>query len=279
MFQGSLRREAFVLFPCQSSLEEAFAFFGAPAGDLQRLALDIFLVLEWETACDHAKNDHAKSPDIHRQGVVHRIEFRTPIRLRTTFLLHTSSRWQVDYCAEIAQVDSALRMFNLAAILQVVVTFQISVDDILLMKPMDSLEHHLAHVLDTRDWDHALVFPVELHSFNHVATPVNFQDHAHENLFVVDVVELHDARVCQPVQHVYLLLDLSHRSFDLIDHLDCILFPGTLPLAGVNHSESSLTQHLAQGIFVQQFLAIPLRGLSAKPCCISTTTAAGPPGG
>mmetsp|Transcript_38709 Transcript_38709/g.124404 ORF Transcript_38709/g.124404 Transcript_38709/m.124404 type:complete len:431 (+) Transcript_38709:747-2039(+) len=216
---GSPGRKARLLVPFEGSLQETLAVLATPVRDLHLLNPDVFLPLEREATCHHAENDDSETPNVNFQAVVQLVELRTPVRLRATFRLQTFAFGQVNHSAEIAEVDAATRVFEIHPILQVVVALQIAMHHVALVKPVHTLEHHLAHVLDDRNGDHALRLPMELHAFNHVATPVNLEHHAHEDLLVVDIVQLHDARVRQLLQHVDLLPDLNQRGLHLVNHL------------------------------------------------------------
>mmetsp|Transcript_98450 Transcript_98450/g.301151 ORF Transcript_98450/g.301151 Transcript_98450/m.301151 type:complete len:301 (+) Transcript_98450:1215-2117(+) len=165
--------EAFLLFPLQGLQHELFTLFPTTRWALDSLAEHVILSLEGEPPGDHTEDHHAKRPDVHLQAVVQGVELRPPIGLRAAPRLHPRPRLHLRDCAKIAEVDAACRVFDLPAVLQIVVAFQVTVDAVVRMQPVDALEHHLRHVLARRDRDHALQFPMVLHALDHVAAAVD----------------------------------------------------------------------------------------------------------
>mmetsp|Transcript_79589 Transcript_79589/g.165313 ORF Transcript_79589/g.165313 Transcript_79589/m.165313 type:complete len:246 (+) Transcript_79589:1521-2258(+) len=245
MLQSLTGRKSFALVTLQGAQDEGLALLTAAAGHLDGLVLDVILALERETTSDHTENNNAQGPTVDLGAVVQGIELRAPVRLGAALLSQASVRLKVHDRAKIAEVDACVGVLHLLSVLQVVVALQVAVDDVVLMEPIDSLEHHLRYVLDAWHRDDALGLPMQLHALDHVATTIDFQDHADKDLLVVDVVQLHHTRVRKPLEHFDLLLDLGDRGLDLIDHLNCVLVIAALLLAGVNDSECALSEDFA----------------------------------
>mmetsp|Transcript_36999 Transcript_36999/g.105245 ORF Transcript_36999/g.105245 Transcript_36999/m.105245 type:complete len:756 (-) Transcript_36999:12-2279(-) len=259
VLQRLLGRDALALVPIERPLDEIAAVLRNSARALDRLVLRVLLAFEGETARDHAEKDNAQRPAINLDAVVQGVELGRPVRLRAAALLQPPAGRHLHHGTKIAQEDAAAGVLDVAPVLQVVVALDISVHDVVLVQPIDALEHHFCHVLADRDGDHALRLPMQLHALDHVAALVDLKDHADEDLLVVDVVKLHDAGVEELLEHLRLLLDLGDWGFDLVNHLDGELFLRPLLLARVHDAEGTLPQHLAQDILVQELIVLVLR--------------------
>mmetsp|Transcript_12477 Transcript_12477/g.25334 ORF Transcript_12477/g.25334 Transcript_12477/m.25334 type:complete len:347 (-) Transcript_12477:161-1201(-) len=220
---GRLGAEALRLLALQDPLQQLAALLGAPGRDHDLLRLHVLLALEGEAAGHEAVHHHTDGPDVDLQAVVHGEELGRPVGLRPALGVEPIALLQVAHGPEVAEEDAALRVLDGLPVHKVVVTLDVPVHDLLLVEPGDALDHLLAHVGHDADGQHAQRLPVELHALDHVAPLVEVHDHADECLLVVDIMELHDAGMGEPVEHLRLLLDFRERGLDLVDHLDCVL--------------------------------------------------------
>mmetsp|Transcript_170743 Transcript_170743/g.542539 ORF Transcript_170743/g.542539 Transcript_170743/m.542539 type:complete len:324 (-) Transcript_170743:107-1078(-) len=191
VLQRLSRGQALALLALECAQDEALSLLAAPAGDLDCLGLHVLLALEGEPSGHHAEDDDTQSPDVNLETIVERIELGAPVRLGAALLPQLQARRQVHDGAEVAEVDAAIRVLDLLAVLQVVVALQVAMDDVVLVEPIHALEHHLAHILNARHLYHTFGLPMHLHALDHVSTAVDLKHHAHEDLLVVHVVQLH----------------------------------------------------------------------------------------
>mmetsp|Transcript_28033 Transcript_28033/g.61209 ORF Transcript_28033/g.61209 Transcript_28033/m.61209 type:complete len:285 (+) Transcript_28033:1541-2395(+) len=247
----------------QPSDELLSLFRCARPWQLHGFRVHVFLTLERKTTSHQAEHDDAHSPAVHLEAVAQLVKLRGPVDFGTAGVVQSLSRWQVADRAEIAQEDAALRICNILAIHQVVVALDVAVDYILAVKPGDAFQHLLSNPLDSRDDDLAFVLPVTLHPGDHVASLVQVKDHVHEDLFVVDVVQLNYAGVCQLFQHLFFPPDVREGRLDLVDHLYSEFLLAVFPLAGVDYAKGPLAKHLAQGVLVQKVLSLRAAAMMA----------------
>mmetsp|Transcript_47113 Transcript_47113/g.143161 ORF Transcript_47113/g.143161 Transcript_47113/m.143161 type:complete len:410 (-) Transcript_47113:7-1236(-) len=220
--------------------------------DLHLLIPDIVLVLEGEAATDEPIHDDAHGPHVYLGPVVLVVELWRP----EDFRAHPSCQPLVDQegagCAEVREHDLAFGIDHVLPVHQVVVTFDVPVDDALSMQVLDAGAHLIRDVHDVVAVDLTPLLQVTLKAFDQIATAVLVHHNADETPFEENPMHLDDVRVVQGLEQLCLPLDGFDRRLNLVDHLHRVLLAsGPLP-ASRHHAEGALTERLADGVLLQE---------------------------
>mmetsp|Transcript_21863 Transcript_21863/g.65243 ORF Transcript_21863/g.65243 Transcript_21863/m.65243 type:complete len:751 (-) Transcript_21863:62-2314(-) len=222
-------------------------------GEADLPGLDVDLPLEGELAGHHAEEHHACRPDVDLQRVVEPEDLGGPVHLRAARRLQARPRQTLMHRAEVAENEPYIGIGHVGAVHEVVVALDVPVGAVVLVQPGNGHQHLLREPRELLCRDHTAVRPLPLGALDEI-TSEEVHDHADEDLLLEDGLQLDDAGVLQPPEHLALLPDLVKRGLDPVDHLDGVLgADGPLDLVALVHDpERALTEHLAEAKLLQQ---------------------------
>mmetsp|Transcript_72794 Transcript_72794/g.173448 ORF Transcript_72794/g.173448 Transcript_72794/m.173448 type:complete len:223 (+) Transcript_72794:1772-2440(+) len=188
MVQKLLRLRSLVLFPCKHDLAELLANLRNVRLEFDCLGLDILLILEGKPSRQKTILQDAQRPDVNLETITFVVELRCPERLRAT-LARQLLTW-LHHCdsSKIRKEYAATRINDVAAVHDKVVPLDIAMHHTLTVQPLDGFHHLPGYVSGRLGRNHSMLPPVSLHSFDDITTPIEVEDHAHEDLLMIDFV-------------------------------------------------------------------------------------------